>query len=140
MDLLCNAYATTSDEDEAIEKHALPPLKRAKPEFHHTSSRPLPVVGLNQSKNISTEAPIAGRYISKRERALMASASQTSHAGAITYSACFPGSNTTLLTRNQTLDQRIQEHEAALMRLEAATTMNLTVLEVIKAIMEIWNL
>ncbi|KAD4386002.1 hypothetical protein E3N88_26171 [Mikania micrantha] len=90
MDLLCNAYATTSDEDEEIEKHAPPPLKQAKPEFHHTSSRPLHVVGLNQSKNISTEAPIAGRYISKRERALMASASQTSHAGAITYSACFP--------------------------------------------------
>ncbi|KAI3820551.1 hypothetical protein L1987_08099 [Smallanthus sonchifolius] len=92
MDLLCNAYSTTSDEDEEIEKHALPPLKRAKPEFPHTSSRTLPVVGLNQSKNISTEAPIAGRYISKRERALMASDSQTSHEdeGSPTYSVCSP--------------------------------------------------
>ncbi|KAJ0748362.1 hypothetical protein HanOQP8_Chr05g0200361 [Helianthus annuus] len=92
MDLLCNAYSNTSDEDEDVEKRALPPLKRAKHEFLHTSSRTLPVVGLNQSKNIPTEAPIAGRYISKRERTLMASASQSSHVGPPTYSACSPGS------------------------------------------------
>ncbi|KAJ0570965.1 hypothetical protein HanHA300_Chr05g0184171 [Helianthus annuus] len=94
MDLLCNAYSNTSDEDEVVEKRALPPLKRAKHEFLHTSSRTLPVVGLNQSKNIPTEAPIAGRYISKRERTLMASASasQSSHVGPPTYSACSPGS------------------------------------------------
>lgn len=91
MDLLCNAYSTTSDEDDEIEKHPLPPLKRAKVDFPVTSRTILPVAGSSQSKSVSTEAPIAGRYISKRERALMTSASQTSHAEPPTYSVCSPG-------------------------------------------------
>ncbi|KAL4566844.1 hypothetical protein LXL04_030969 [Taraxacum kok-saghyz] len=67
MDLLLNAYSTNTDEDEENETHPPPPFKRAKREFTHISN------------HISTESSIAGRYISKRERALMASAPQSSN-------------------------------------------------------------
>lgn len=68
MDLLFNAYSTNTDEDEENEKHPPPPFKRAKPELPHTS------INFDHGKHISTESSISGRYISKRERALMASA------------------------------------------------------------------
>lgn len=90
MDLLYNAYSTAEDEDEENEKHAPPPLKRAKPDFPHTSSRRLPAVTLSQSQNITTEVPIPGRYISKRERAIMSSVPQTSNVDPPTSSACSP--------------------------------------------------
>ncbi|KVH99132.1 WD40 repeat-containing protein [Cynara cardunculus var. scolymus] len=86
MDLLRNAYSTTKDEDEENKKYAPPPLKRAKPEFSHTSSKNFPTDWL---KHTSTEAPIAGRYISKRERALMATVPQTPNADPPTSSGCF---------------------------------------------------
>nr|XP_043638559.1 WD repeat-containing protein 25 [Erigeron canadensis] len=74
MDLLWNAYSTTADEEEEEEKHEpppppSPPLKRPKTEYpprrtNTSAFRP----------HQPQETPIAGRYISKRERALMASA------------------------------------------------------------------
>lgn len=89
MDLLRNAYSATTDQDDENKKYAPPPLKRAKSEFPHTSSSGLPTDGFNCAKNTSTEAPIAGRYISKRERALMAAAPQTPDAEPPTSSGCF---------------------------------------------------
>ncbi|KAI3504453.1 hypothetical protein L1887_25930 [Cichorium endivia] len=90
MDLLFNAYSTNTDEDEENEKHAPPPFKRPKPEFTHTSSRSLPAVRFNHPKNIKTEAPIAGRYISKRERALITASPQTPNPDPPSSSACSP--------------------------------------------------
>ncbi|CAK7338307.1 unnamed protein product [Dovyalis caffra] len=68
MDLLCNAYSNSSDEESEPKREPEyqpvipPPLKRFKPEI--------------PSQNIRTEAPVSGRYISKRERALSAQSSQ----------------------------------------------------------------
>lgn len=106
MDLLYNAYSTAEDEDEENEKHAPPPLKRAKPDFPHTSSRRLPAVTLNQSQNITTEVPIAGRYISKRERAIMSSAPQTSNIDPPTSSACSAGTFFTCFLRSSRMFDR----------------------------------
>ncbi|KAI8010190.1 WD repeat-containing protein 25 [Camellia lanceoleosa] len=63
MDLLCNAYSTASDDDD--EPQHLAPSKRPRPEPPRSHTKPLSV----------TEPPIPGRYISKRERAALASAS-----------------------------------------------------------------
>ncbi|KAJ6752177.1 hypothetical protein OIU85_002583 [Salix viminalis] len=68
MDLLCNAYSNSSDEEPEPKfkpdyKPVIPPPpKRFKPE--------------TPSQNLRTEAPVPGRYISKRERALSAQLSQ----------------------------------------------------------------
>ncbi|KAB5521568.1 hypothetical protein DKX38_025887 [Salix brachista] len=68
MDLLCNAYSNSSDEEPEPKfkpnyKPVIPPHpKRFKPE--------------TPSQNLRTEAPVPGRYISKRERALSAQLSQ----------------------------------------------------------------
>ncbi|KAG5255109.1 WD repeat-containing protein [Salix suchowensis] len=68
MDLLCNAYSNSSDEEpepkfKSDYKPVIPPPpKRFKPE--------------TPSQNLRTEAPVPGRYISKRERALSAQLSQ----------------------------------------------------------------
>lgn len=93
MDLLRNAYSTTADDDDddEHEKHASPPFKRAKPDFLRTESRHFPAVSVDQSRNVSNEVPIAGRYISKRERALMAATPQTSNADPPTSSTFPPG-------------------------------------------------
>lgn len=86
MDLLFNAYSTNTDEDEENEKHPPPPFKRAKPELPHTS------INFDHGKHISTESSISGRYISKRERALMASAPpQIPNPDPPSSSACSPG-------------------------------------------------
>ncbi|KAM1041494.1 hypothetical protein ACFX2I_030647 [Malus domestica] len=78
MDLLCNAYCNASDNEEAeaegIKETFTPPNpKRLKPDnpfartkFHH----PLPES--TQFPTTQAEAPVPGRYISKRERALLA--------------------------------------------------------------------
>lgn len=72
MDLLCHAYSNSSDEEPEPEPESEskpeyrpefrpfipPPPKRFKPE--------------TPSQNFRTEAPVPGRYISKRERALSA--------------------------------------------------------------------
>ena len=77
MDLLHNAYSTASDDEEEEEenkeaKHqilAVSSSKRFKPDYYpysttkHHSTPP----------NLQTEAPVPGRYISKRERALSGS-------------------------------------------------------------------
>ncbi|XP_022735003.1 WD repeat-containing protein 25-like [Durio zibethinus] len=78
MDLLCKAYSNASDDEtepelelelklksKPVNHHHLPfrPAKRPKPEY------PFPTVDLRKRE----EAPVPGRYISKRERALSVS-------------------------------------------------------------------
>ncbi|OMO80469.1 hypothetical protein CCACVL1_12938 [Corchorus capsularis] len=78
MDLLCNAYSNASDDEpepeskpdhqptlKLVNSHQLPhrPSKRPKPEY------PFPAADLQKRD----EAPVPGRYISKRERALLGS-------------------------------------------------------------------
>ncbi|MCL7051784.1 hypothetical protein MKW94_011259, partial [Papaver nudicaule] len=77
MDLLCNAYATVSDDDVDEKKNSdQPPAKRMRPENHSSfqlikpSMQPLPRI---YSLDVQKEAPVAGRYISKRERLMMGS-------------------------------------------------------------------
>ncbi|TQD75863.1 hypothetical protein C1H46_038606 [Malus baccata] len=78
MDLLCNAYCNASDNEEAeaegIKETFTPPNpKRLKPDnpFAHTKfHHPLPES--TQFPTTQAEAPVPGRYISKRERALLA--------------------------------------------------------------------
>ncbi|EEF28645.1 conserved hypothetical protein [Ricinus communis] len=81
MDLLCNAYSNSSDEEpETVPRidpqskpllgphqlnTVLPPPKRPK-----RNNNPL---------QFSSEAPIPGRYISKRERALMGQSASASN-------------------------------------------------------------
>ncbi|XP_058091086.1 uncharacterized protein LOC131237380 [Magnolia sinica] len=67
MDLLTSAYATLSDEDEDEKLAISPPRKRLRNE-----NSPIfgpPALSINGPK----EAPIPGRYVSKRERAISAS-------------------------------------------------------------------
>ncbi|XWS11138.1 hypothetical protein CRYUN_Cryun38cG0057900 [Craigia yunnanensis] len=81
MDLLCKAYSNASDDEpeseselelepksETLNHHHLPfrPSKRPKPEY------PFPTLDLQKRE----EAPVPGRYISKRERALSISVPQ----------------------------------------------------------------
>ncbi|KAK6269828.1 WD40 repeat - like 10 [Theobroma cacao] len=72
MDLLCKAYSNISDDEPESEPEPKPvnynyhpprPSKRRKPEY------PFPMVDLQKRE----EAPVPGRYISKRERALSGS-------------------------------------------------------------------
>ncbi|KAL2523637.1 Transducin/WD40 repeat-like superfamily protein [Abeliophyllum distichum] len=80
MDLLCRAYSTASDEDDDGEQSEHPPpappppFKRAKCDLPNPSPKPVHVYRPSSSPNLPTEAPIPGRYISKRERAALASA------------------------------------------------------------------
>ena len=87
MDLLHNAYSTASDDDDEVEekpetKHQILPLpsaKRPKPDNpystttstsikpHYMPFRPSP------NPSLQAEAPVPGRYVSKRERALFGS-------------------------------------------------------------------
>ncbi|XP_059443212.1 uncharacterized protein LOC132175328 isoform X1 [Corylus avellana] len=85
MDLLHKAYSTASDdEDELVRpssKRPKPdkPIPFSKPEHHpYFPSRLYPMPHPNQSPDLHREAPVAGRYISKRERALLNSATGTS--------------------------------------------------------------
>lgn len=77
MDLLRNAYSTASDEDDDksghVERPALPPSKRPKPGNPSTSFKSFPVTRPNYAPNHPNETPLPGRYISKRERAVLAS-------------------------------------------------------------------
>lgn len=77
MDLLFKAYSNTSDDEpepepdpepKPVNHHHLPfrPSKRAKPEYL------FPTLDLQTRE----EAPLPGRYISKRERALAGAVSQ----------------------------------------------------------------
>lgn len=96
MDLLHNAYSTASDDDDEVEekpetKHQILPLpssKRPKPDnpystittstslkpHYYMPPRPSP----NPNPNLQTEAPVPGRYVSKRERALFGSSPRVS--------------------------------------------------------------
>lgn len=83
MDLLCNAYSNASDNEEEEEESAKQPRpenftppnsKRLKPDnpFTHTKTQN-PLSGSTQFPALSIEAPVPGRYVSKRERALLGS-------------------------------------------------------------------
>ncbi|KDP39000.1 hypothetical protein JCGZ_00757 [Jatropha curcas] len=77
MDLLCNAYSNSSDEE---------PEPNPKPTFRPESRTEYGTVFLPPSKRpkpdnplkLQSEAPLPGRYISKRERALLRQASSAS--------------------------------------------------------------
>eukprot|EP00268_Persea_americana_P052400 TRINITY_DN5862_c1_g1_i3.p1 TRINITY_DN5862_c1_g1~~TRINITY_DN5862_c1_g1_i3.p1 ORF type:complete len:448 (+),score=83.79 TRINITY_DN5862_c1_g1_i3:42-1346(+) len=71
MDLLCNAYSTLSDDDEA-EKLSISSSskKRPRPQISHQPKRPFPNPPGPLSIRAEQEAPVAGRYVSKRERAI----------------------------------------------------------------------
>lgn len=78
MDLLCGAYAAGSDEEGSDEEPAAPPPKRNRPEGYslratHQGHRP---------SRRPTEVPVAtavsSRYVSKRERAILAAAAAAS--------------------------------------------------------------
>lgn len=81
MDLLHNAYSTASDDEEEEEenkgtKHqilAVSSSKRFKPDYYPYSTTKHHSTPPNQTPNLQTEAPVPGRYISKRERALFGS-------------------------------------------------------------------
>lgn len=76
MDLLCNAYSnsSSSDDDDAAaiedaktptsETFTLPPSKRFKPQ--NPISRPQ-----SNTLLLHRDTPLPGRYVSKRERALL---------------------------------------------------------------------
>lgn len=83
MDLLCNAYSNASDNEEEEEESAKQPRpenftppnsKRLKPDnpFTHTKTQN-PLSGSTQFPALRIEAPVPGRYVSKRERALLGS-------------------------------------------------------------------
>ncbi|KAL2245382.1 WD repeat-containing protein 25 [Sesamum indicum] len=87
MDLLSKAYATASDDDDddagggsGHSNPYVPPPKRIRPEKPMASAIQMP---LNLPPSLPTEAPIPGRYISKRQRAAlgMESARTDSNAG-----------------------------------------------------------
>ncbi|CAN6557989.1 unnamed protein product [Malus baccata var. baccata] len=83
MDLLCNVYSNPSDNDEeeeeeeaeGIKQTITPPnpkrLKSDNPFAHTKFHHPLPES--TQFPTLQAEAPVPGRYISKRERALLVS-------------------------------------------------------------------
>ncbi|KAH9651224.1 WD REPEATS REGION domain-containing protein [Citrus sinensis] len=80
MDLLCNAYSNTSDDEpEPASKHEpelrsifSPPSKRPRPDYPYPQTKPHPLHRSNQQHSgLRTEASVAGRYMSKRERALL---------------------------------------------------------------------
>ncbi|KAK7312930.1 hypothetical protein VNO77_37189 [Canavalia gladiata] len=71
MDLLCNAYSNTSDDDDEGEQPkrqrlSLPSANPPKPYRPFSFPSPSPLSSKSQ-----TESPIPGRYISKRQRASM---------------------------------------------------------------------
>lgn len=81
MELLCNAYSTTSDDEpepdsepksKPVSRNPLfPPSKRPKPESSYPLMEHSSVSLPNQRySNLRNEVPVAGRYVSKRERAL----------------------------------------------------------------------
>lgn len=95
MDLLHSAYSTASDDEDEDEeksetKHqilSLPSSKRPKLDSpystttastsikpHYMPLRPSP----SPNPNLQTEAPVPGRYVSKRERALFGSSPRVS--------------------------------------------------------------
>ncbi|XP_015071883.1 WD repeat-containing protein 25 [Solanum pennellii] len=78
MDLLCKVYGGTSDEEDDnggihLQRPILPQPKRAKFENFHQVGNHVPLYKSNPSTNLPAQASLPGRYISKRERAAMAS-------------------------------------------------------------------
>lgn len=85
MDLLSKVYSSASDEDEdgngKAEQKPLTwrPQKRAKFEPFNQNFKPVPVFQPNIDPNLPLDGHIPGRYISKRERSTLASASMVSN-------------------------------------------------------------
>lgn len=80
MDLLCNAYSNDSDEEQGgqpkFEKSFTPPSsKRSKLQNPTPFIRPYQALPTSNHSSpiIRTDAPLPGRYVSKRERAVFAS-------------------------------------------------------------------
>ncbi|KAH1143109.1 hypothetical protein GLYMA_12G141200v4 [Glycine max] len=69
MDLLCNAYSNASDHED--EEEEPPKRQRVSLSSPNPLKRHLPLSS-HPSFNHQTQAPMPGRYISKRQRALMA--------------------------------------------------------------------
>ncbi|GMH05681.1 hypothetical protein Nepgr_007521 [Nepenthes gracilis] len=75
MDLLCNAYSNASEDqdDEDPPNRVIQPSKRQKSDSSVPYPIPNPLYRPIHHPNPQTEALVPGRYISKRERALMGS-------------------------------------------------------------------
>lgn len=81
MDLLCKTYSNSSDDEKEEEqkpsKFIPPPLKRLKP--YYSAAPETLFQGPNPRIGAPNPIPGNGRYISKREKALMASSSSSTH-------------------------------------------------------------
>ncbi|KAI4333778.1 hypothetical protein L6164_018542 [Bauhinia variegata] len=91
MDLLCHAYSNNSDDDEQEPKrHKVAPSPsnppNPKPYF------PDPPPRSNQSVDFQAQAPLPGRYISKRQRALLVPVATVSDPVPVTSSYTASGS------------------------------------------------
>ncbi|KAF8409434.1 hypothetical protein HHK36_005510 [Tetracentron sinense] len=77
MDLLCNTYSTASDDED--ERLSIPSSKRFRPQNPPLQTQPTsrfrPKYSSNPQKR-EAPIPIAGRYVSKRERAISAADSR----------------------------------------------------------------
>lgn len=95
MDLLSNAYSIRSDEEEdddgSRRKPMGPELPRPKRVRMESVPRKMPVYGHSPTPALPTEAPLPGRYISKRERAAMASATVVHTLNSPSLSVTSPG-------------------------------------------------
>ncbi|CAI9088622.1 OLC1v1023008C1 [Oldenlandia corymbosa var. corymbosa] len=84
MNSLLSAYASGSDEedDRQLEygprRPDFPPSKRQKPDYSDPNFRYIPPDRPVSATILPTEAPLPGRYVSKRERAALASANVVS--------------------------------------------------------------
>ncbi|PKA50102.1 Protein Mut11 [Apostasia shenzhenica] len=80
MDLLCRAYGNSSDEEEGNNLHPTHPFKRSRSEgnpCHGIPSWPEITSHGYESSGLSRETSVvAGRYISKRERAMFSASSR----------------------------------------------------------------
>ncbi|KAL5736143.1 hypothetical protein ACOSQ2_030931 [Xanthoceras sorbifolium] len=76
MDLLCNAYSNDSDDEPEPESGnpIFPPSKQPRRDYSYPQTKPPPRPNQRYPGLLQSEAPVAGRYISKRERAGAAAA------------------------------------------------------------------
>lgn len=98
MDLLSNAYSIGSDEEEDDDGSRKKPMgpelprpKRVRMESFEYVPRKTPVYRHISIPTLPTEPPLPGRYISKRERAAMASATVVQSPNPPSLSVTSPG-------------------------------------------------
>lgn len=98
MDLLCNAYSTASDEEESDNgnrrqpESELPRPKRVRMETFVHKPRTMSVYRHSPSPSLPPEAPLPGRYISKRERAASTSGTTVHNPNSTSMPVPSPGS------------------------------------------------